>query len=331
MMSSFGLERQPPVQQADHEIGEHVLLEVPRHVGGRLQVDGLRLLDQRVDDVDLTPFRHLILQELVDLRPLGLAARLGADRLAAGRQLVEHADVEIAVEREGQRARDGRGRHHQHVGGLALGLEPRALRDAEAVLLVDHHQAELAELDGFLHERVRAHDAADLAGGHGGPPRGALAALQRRGQQRDRHAKRLEQPRERHDVLLGQDLGRGHDRGLVARFDGGQGGERGDDRLAGADVALEQPVHRVGRRHVAADLVPHALLRAGERPRQRRAQLLDERAGRAERDALRACGPRAQDGQAELQQQEVFEGQAGGAPPPAVPRPAGSARRSAPR
>ena len=45
------------------------------------------------------------------------------------------------------------------------------------------------------------------------------------------------------EVLAGEDLGRGHHRRLAAGLDGGEHGEEGDQRLAGADVALEQAVH----------------------------------------------------------------------------------------
>ena len=96
-------------------------------------------------DVDLPARRDLLAQELVDLAALDPAARDRDDRLAAGRQLVEHRDVEIAVEREGERARDGRGRHHEHVRALALAPQRRALGDPEAVLLVHHGQAEAPE------------------------------------------------------------------------------------------------------------------------------------------------------------------------------------------
>jgi hypothetical protein len=63
------------------------------------------------------------------------------DRLASRRQLIDHGDIQIAVEGEGQRARNGRGRHDQHVGIDALLPEAEALHDTEAVLLVHDGQA----------------------------------------------------------------------------------------------------------------------------------------------------------------------------------------------
>ena len=58
-------------------------------------------------------------------------------------------------------------------------------------------------------------------------------------------------------MLLGEDLGRRHQRTLVAALDRGQQGGDGDDRLAGADVALQQAVHGVRRREVGIDLADH--------------------------------------------------------------------------
>ena len=84
----------------------------------------------------------------------------GDDGGAAGRQLVEDGNVEVAVERKAQGARDGRGGEHQHVRGVAVGggfvHEAFALQDAETVLLVDSHKAEARELHLIFDERVGA-------------------------------------------------------------------------------------------------------------------------------------------------------------------------------
>ena len=117
----------------------------------------------------------------------GNAAR--DDGRASRRQLVQHAHVQIAVERERQRARNRRGGHHQHIrlapdSGFLHQLE--ALHHAETVLLVHHHQAQPVELDLLFNQRVRADDqlrlaAIDLSAG------AALAVLgERAGQQRNR-------------------------------------------------------------------------------------------------------------------------------------------------
>ncbi len=65
-------------------------------------------------------------------------------------------------------------------------------------------------------------------------------------------------------MLLGQNLGWRHDGRLHAAGDGFQAGNRGDDGLAGADVALDQAHHRVRLRQVRENFIDDALLRAGE-------------------------------------------------------------------
>ena len=83
------------------------------------------------------------------------------DSLAARGKLDERARVEVAVDGHGDRARDRRGGHHQHVrAGVARLLPERvALLDAEPVLLVDDHQPQVGELHVLLEQGVRAdHD-----------------------------------------------------------------------------------------------------------------------------------------------------------------------------
>jgi hypothetical protein len=53
------------------------------------------------------------------------------------------------------------------AGGVGLGRERRPLRDAEAVLLVDHDEAEAAEFHGILEERVRPDEHVDPPAGEG--------------------------------------------------------------------------------------------------------------------------------------------------------------------
>ncbi len=111
--------------------------------------------------------------------------------------------------------------------------------------------------------RARGHRLELLA------PRLALAAA---GQPGDLQAQRLEPLHQLAEVLLGEDLGRRHQRALPARADRGGRRQRRDDGLAGADVALQQPVHRLRQREVGRDLVDDTALRAGQRERQCRQQ-----------------------------------------------------------
>ena len=79
-----------------------------------------------------------------------------------------------------------------------------------------------------------------------------------------REAERREPRGELPVMLLGEDLGRRHHRCLPPALDGADAPERGDNRLAAADVALQQAVHRVGFGEVTLDLAPGAGLRRGE-------------------------------------------------------------------
>ena len=243
------------MQQRDAVRREDVLREVVRHLGRRLEVDLLRLLDQRIDDVGLPARVELLADEVVDLVAprLGLGDRL--DRQAARRQLADHRDVEIAVGRQRERARNRRRGHHEDVGVQPLGAQRRALQHAEAMLLVDDDQPELAERDVILHERVRADDQVERAAGE---LRLRLAALPRR------RARRSAAPRGSattpaaanvDEVLLRQDLGRRHERDLEAVLHRDERRQQRDDRLARTDVALQQPVHRLRPLHVVDDLL----------------------------------------------------------------------------
>ena len=49
------------------------------------------------------------------------------------------------------------------------------------------------------------------------------------------------------EMLARQDFGRRHQRGLPAGLDHGRGGEQRHHGLAGADVALQQAQHALGR------------------------------------------------------------------------------------
>ena len=79
------------------------------------------------------------------------------------RRRFQIADVADAQQRQVQRARNGRGRHRQHVHRLPQLLEPFLVLDAEALLLVDDDQAEILELHVAADEPMRADDDVDLA------------------------------------------------------------------------------------------------------------------------------------------------------------------------
>ena len=178
-------------------------------------------------------------------------------------------------------------------GTAFAGLVPQrgALLDAEAVLLVDDDHAQAVERHRLLDQRVGPDDEVDAAVGEPGEHPLALVAGHPVGQQLDaqrtvgeqaaagvRHLQALQQPADPRGVLLGEHLGRRHQRTLVATLHGGQQRGDGDDRLAGADVTLQQPVHRVRRGEVGVDLGDHPPLGVRQREAQRGVEPGHERA-----------------------------------------------------
>ena len=98
-----------PVQERDAPVRERALGEQLVHRRRRLEVGLLRLLDHRIDDVRLPTLRHLAIDELQHALTRGLRAERGRDRLPARRSLVDDREIEVAVQRERERARDRRG------------------------------------------------------------------------------------------------------------------------------------------------------------------------------------------------------------------------------
>ena len=85
-------------------------------------------------------------------------------RLAARRPAGDARDIHVAIGGQRQGARNRRRRHHQHIArGLPLPCKLHALMHAEAVLLVHHRQAQIAEGDIFGEQRMGADQDIDLA------------------------------------------------------------------------------------------------------------------------------------------------------------------------
>jgi hypothetical protein len=166
---------------------------------------------------------------------------------------------------------------------LPRSRERRPLLDTEPMLLVDHRDRERAELDALLDQRVRPDGNRGLARCDRGPRRRVLPRGQRARDEHDRDAERGAEPLDRQGVLLGEDLGRRHQRPLMALLDRAQERVEGDGRLSGAHVALQQTLHRRRGREVAVDLGDRALLLGGQRERQCRPVPGDELAARRAR------------------------------------------------
>jgi len=231
------------------------------------------------------------------------------------RALAQARLVEVAVLAERQRARDRRRRQVQRVrraAGGGLGLERGALAHAEAVLLVDDGDRQRGEAHGVLDQRMRADDERALAARQAREQLRAAGAGRRTGQQRERHRLIAEQPLDRREVLLGERLGRRHQRRLVSVLDCPQHRVERDHGLAAADLAHQQPLGRASARKLAAQDLRRLALVAGQREGQpRRQPAFAEGPRLIEREGWRArIFARAPGEQRELRQQELLEGEA---------------------
>ena len=165
MAASFSAPESLPVNET-HPLSED-LAQMSRallgggHVARRFAVHG------RTDPVDLRPFPQSAVQAFNDVLEAVLGNGPRRYGLAPGRFLGELGHIEVAVQRQKQRARDWRRGHDKDVGipGPRLLLQRKALRHAEPVLLIDDGKAQIVELDVRLKQRVRANDNLDFARG----------------------------------------------------------------------------------------------------------------------------------------------------------------------
>ena len=174
-----------------------------------------------------------------------------------------------------QRARDRRRRQREHVD-----LEPQLpqqllLRHAEALLLVDDDEAEVLRDHVAREHAVRPDQHVDLA----------LAELR----QHLLHLGRLAEARdhldpdrevavalaERVPVLLREHRRRHEHQHLLGRDGDRERGAQRDLRLAEADVAADEPVHRMRRLEVLLDRLDRARLVLGLAVRELRLEPLD--------------------------------------------------------
>ncbi len=131
--------------------------ELPQLLGRRLdrldavvQVEALAAALVLALERDL----HELLVVLADVRP---------DRPPALRRRLDDRDVAQAGERHVQRARDRRRRQREHVDLEPQRAQQLLLRDAEALLLVDDHEAEVLRDHVAREQAVRADEDLDLA------------------------------------------------------------------------------------------------------------------------------------------------------------------------
>ena len=219
-------------------------------------LDGAHLV---VQEIDLTAALEFAQHGLAD-GAAGFLAHEGADGQTFLRRGGNDGEVADAFQAHGQRARDGRGGEREHVDLGAQVLQRLFLAHAEAVFLVDDHQAQIAELHVLGQQLVGADDDVDLAAldafqgvacGLGRSEAGQFGHVQR---------KAGEAVVEGLEVLLGQQRGGGEHGHLAAGAGGHVGSAQGHLSLAEAHVAADQAVHRLGRDQILHDGMDGSLL-----------------------------------------------------------------------
>ena len=268
-------------------------------------------LAHRTDHERLAPLPDRVAQARVGRpAPVGSLAHQGGRGGAPRGALGQEGGVQIAVQREGEAARDRRRRHREQVRRArpTASAQPGALRDAEAVLLVGDHQPEPRDVYAGGEQRLRPDEERH-------PTRGRVAqdrrARGRRGPPGERGEPKPHPRRQRPEgpgLLLGERLGRDHHEGRAAGRRDQRRGREGHRRLAAADVADQEPLHRARTLEVAGDFGQGLPLRGRERERQRRLEARPRRRGDLGPDAdRRRPGRRPTMQERELPDHQVLE------------------------
>ncbi len=158
---------------------------------------------------------------------------MGSYFAASGGHFINHGAVEVAIKREAERARDGRGGHHEQVRVVAFLHEAIALGDSEFMLLVDDDESDAFEAEASLKQRVGADDERAFFKERLG------RILARAGVQPHANAQRLQPFCEIAEMLFGEDFRGRHHQAVVAALQRAEQCQRGHDGFAGADIALQ--------------------------------------------------------------------------------------------
>ena len=117
---------------------------------------GVGDIQARINHVSLAALFQLGSNELMDLRQLLVAADESPNAAPVRGHLIDDGGIQITVERQTERARDGRRGHHKQVRVAPLPQELLPLRHAELVLLIDDDETQIRHVEGRCDERVGA-------------------------------------------------------------------------------------------------------------------------------------------------------------------------------
>ncbi len=191
----------------------------------------------------------------------------------------------------------------------ALVAQCQPLMHPETMLFIDNNQPEACELDFRLEQGMRTHGhlartAAD------GLQRSVTRLAPRLARVPDnRDTERLQPGPETAVMLLGQQFRRRHQGDLVPGLHRDQGCACRHDCLAGTDIPLHQPRHRVPAGQVMPQFPDNACLRSGHCKRQRINKLLKQRLPATEYRRRQGLQPLPHPAQAEVMCKQFFIGE----------------------
>ncbi len=121
-------------------------------------------IDAIVHEIDLSAARQLQLDRRLDHVRLERRDHRVNREAILGRRL-DHGHIAQAEQRHVQRARNRRGAHGDSIDPFADFLQPFLVLDAETLLFIDDHQAEIFQLDVLREQPVRPDHEIDFAFG----------------------------------------------------------------------------------------------------------------------------------------------------------------------
>ena len=225
-----------------------------------------RALDQRADDVRLPALAQPVADELVGAGAPLLPHHPGLHGLPAGRQLAERRRVEVAVGGQRERPRDRRRGHVEHVRGACRRSGPLASSAARwrtpkrccssTTQTASRANATSGSISAWVPTTSASSPVASRASASRRRAAGVAPVSSVNG-----IACAAEQPVERGRVLLGERLGRRHQRRLVAGLDARAASRRAATTvLPRAHLPHQQPLHRPLGAEVGVDLVERRAL-----------------------------------------------------------------------
>ena len=202
-----------------------------------------------VQEKNLSAAREFAVDGVAD----GALVELRDDRLdgqAVVRRRLDGAHVARAGEREVKRARNRRGAQRQHVHERAETFEFFLVQHAEALLLVNHDEAEVFENNVVLHDAMRADDNVNRASRQIFDDFLLLALGAKAREQLDANRIIRHAFAEIVEMLLRENGRRHENRNLFSAHHGLERGANGDFRFAKTNVAANQTIHWLGVFHV---------------------------------------------------------------------------------